>query len=360
MEHHRRARRRKRALFIAGSLHQTTQLHAVARELRGFDVAFSAYYGTRLEETMRRFGLNEATICGNRLRRATIEYLVDHQLPIDDGGREQPYDLTVTCSDLVLPENIRRSRVVVVQEGVFDREGIAYALCRRFPQLPRWLAGTAMTGLSGGFDTICVASHGYREHLLWRGVEPSRIAVTGIPRFDDCASFETNDFPHRGFVLVCTSGTRRETLKVDSRHTFLRKCKRIAGGRKTIFKLHPSEDVDRSTRAIREHFPDAIVYARGNAEHMIANCDVLVTEWSSTAFVGIALGKEVHSSFDLDELRRLCPIQNGGRSAANIARVCERRWKIERISAPTPFVRPSKEALTSFARSAAPRPAPAG
>ena len=55
---------------------------------------------------------------------------------------------------------------------------------------------------------------------------------------------------------------------------------------------------------------------------MIANCSVLFTEWSSVAFVGIALGKEVHSSHPMSELERLMPEQNRG-AALRIARVCE-------------------------------------
>ncbi len=54
---------------------------------------------------------------------------------------------------------------------------------------------------------------------------------------------------------------------------------------------------------------------------MVANCDVLVTQYSSTAFVGLALGKEVHSYFDLAELRRLLPVQNRA-AARRIAAVC--------------------------------------
>ena len=64
------------------------------------------------------------------------------------------------------------------------------------------------------------------------------------------------------------------------------------------------------------------MYSSGSAEEMIANADVVVTQWSSTAFVALALGKEVHSHFPIEELQRLLPIQNGGRSAGNIARVC--------------------------------------
>jgi hypothetical protein len=36
----------------------------------------------------------------------------------------------------------------------------------------------------------------------------------------------------------------------------------------------------------------------------------------------MALGKKVHSYFDMDELRNQLPIQNKGKSAQNIAQVC--------------------------------------
>ena len=54
---------------------------------------------------------------------------------------------------------------------------------------------------------------------------------------------------------------------------------------------------------------------------MTASCDVLVTRLSSTAFVGLALGKETHSDFDMDERRRLMPVQNGS-AVSNIADIC--------------------------------------
>ena len=69
--------------------------------------------------------------------------------------------------------------------------------------------------------------------------------------------------------------------------------------------------------------PQALVYSSGSAEEMIANCDALVTQYSSTVFVGLALGKECYSSWDLAELKRLMPVQNG-RAAANVAAVCRR------------------------------------
>ena len=65
------------------------------------------------------------------------------------------------------------------------------------------------------------------------------------------------------------------------------------------------------------------MFSTGSAEEMIANCDVLITRFSSTAFVGLALGKETYSDFDMDELRRLMPVQNSS-AAFSIANVCRR------------------------------------
>ena len=108
----------------------------------------------------------------------------------------------------------------------------------------------------------------------------------------------------------------------ENRPKLIRKVVRIADGRQIIWKLHPNENVTRARAALAQFAPTARVYESGNAEEMIANCDVLVTQFSSTAYVGLALGKQVHSYFDLDELRRLCPIQNGRTSARRIAEVC--------------------------------------
>jgi hypothetical protein len=183
------------------------------------------------------------------------------------------------------------------------------------------MAGSSLTGESFLYDRFCVASAGYRERLIRRGASPRRVVVTGIPNFDDCESYRNNAFPHRGFVLVCTSDLR-ETYQRDDRSPFIRRALAIAAGRQLIFKLHPNENVARASREIAEIAPQALVYPRGNAEEMIANCEVLITQSSSTVFVGMALGKEVYSEFTRRELERLMPRQNGGTSGARIAGVC--------------------------------------
>jgi len=311
----------KRALFICGSLNQTRQLHAVARELREVRAFFTPYYGDNTVELMRRLHLIELTIGGNKRRGWCFDYLRREGLDVDVNGKNGPYDLVVTCTDMVVPKNVRDQPLVVVQEGILDPDGWVAAACRAVPFLPRWFAGTALTGESFLYDRFCVASEGYRERLLAHGAEPQEVVVTGIPGFDDCKRYLENDFPLRGYVLVCTSDTR-ETFKFDNRQKLVERAVRIADGRPLVFKLHPNENAERGRREILRYAPQAKVYDDGNTEHMIANCDVLVTQWSSTVFVGMALGKTVYSNFPLPELERLMPWQNGGTAAARIARVC--------------------------------------
>jgi len=311
----------RRVLFICGSLNQTTQLHAVAKAMRDIEACFTPFYSSAAVTAMRRLRLIENTIGGNKLRERCLTYLNRHALTVDLDGARADYDLVVGCTDVALPCNIGDTPIVIVQEGILDPTGIAWALVRRLPWLPRWLAGTAATGLSGKYQRFCVASQGYRELFVERGAPAQRVVVTGIPNFDNCEAFLQNDFPHRGYVLVCTSDSR-ETFKYDDRAAFIRRSLEIANHRQLVFKLHPNENVTRARREIAQLAPEALTFADGPTDAMVANCSVLVTQWSSVAFVGLALGKEVHSSHPMSELVRYMPEQN--RSAAErIARVCE-------------------------------------
>jgi hypothetical protein len=319
---------KRRALYVCGSINQTTMLSEVARFLPELEPRFTPYYGDGLVGRLARNGLLEMSIAGHKRRRWCLDWLHDHRLPVDLDGQEGGYDLIVTSSDVVVPRNQRRRRgqevplLVGVQEGILDPERLFYWLCKLLPFLPRGLAGTAFTGLSGHCDRFCCASEGYRQHMVSRGARADRLVVTGMPNFDDCERYRRNEFPHRGYVLVCTSDGR-ETLKLtDEREELIRRSLRLARGRPLFFKLHPNEDAARATQEILAVAPHAKVFAKGSAEEMIANCEVLITEWSSVAFVGLALGKEVHSNWGKAQLERLLPVQNGGASARNIAAVC--------------------------------------
>jgi hypothetical protein len=314
-------RSQPKILFICGSINQTTQMLSIAREMRGTDSYFTPYYGDEGVELLRRAGLIEFTIAGNKAKERCLALLHEHGAAVDWRGKRQRYDLVVTCSDLVVPRNVRTTPLVAVQEGMLDpAPPIISRLVRRYHFVPRWIAGAASTGLSGLYDRFCAASEGFRKLLIQSGAPAERIVVTGKPNFDDCERHRKSVFPHRGYVLVCTSDAR-ETGKRDNRHRFLRGVMAIAKDRPLVFKLHPNENVERATREIRRCAPHALVYSSGNTEQMIANCDEFVTQYSSTVFVALALGKPVHSYYDAAFLRELMPVQN--RSAAkNIARVC--------------------------------------
>jgi hypothetical protein len=315
------SRGNKRVLFICGSMNQTTQLHQIAERMPEIEAWFSPFHAGPVWEFWRKAGLVEWTIVGNKLRDRCATYLRDHGLRIDLGGASNTYDLIVISTDVVLAKPPRGTPVVLVQEGILDPPNAWLPWIVRFPWLvPRWTNGTAGTGLSLCYERFCVASQGYVEYFANLGIPRERLVATGIPNFDDCERFRNNDFPLRNYALVCTSDAR-ETFKKDDRATLIRYAREVAGGRPLVFKLHPNENVERASAEIRKHAPDAHIFDRGSAEHMIANCDVFVAQYSSTAFVALALGKEVHSYFELEELRRLMPAQHG-RAAENVAQVC--------------------------------------
>ena len=312
----------RRILFICGSMNQTTQMHQISRHLIGYQQAFTPFYCDGVQEAMRRLKLLEFTIIGAKLAQRCHHYLRAAGLAIDYQGRRGPYDLVVTCSDVLVQKNIRGNRIVLVQEGITDPESSAFRLVQRYRSLPLWIAGTAATGLSDAYRAFCVASDGYRDLFIGKGAKAEKIVVTGIPNFDNCARYLDNTFPHRHFVLVCTSPLR-EIFRGEDRPSFIRNAVALANGRPMIFKFHPNEDLARAEKEVREFAPGALIYSDGSAEEMIANCDVLITRYSSTAFVGLALGKETYSDFPADDLRQLLPVQNN-LAAANIADVCRR------------------------------------
>jgi len=311
----------KKILYICGSMNQTTMMHKVSKQLPAYESWFSPYYADGFVGKLAQTHLLDFSVLGGQFRERTIQYLKENNLNIDFGGVRNNYDLVFTCSDLVVPENILNTKVILIQEGMTDPENFMYYLVKGLG-LPRWLASTSTTGLSDCYDKFCVASEGYKELFIRKGVKSEKIVVTGIPNFDNCKEYLNNNFPHKNFVLVATSDMR-ETYKYENRKKFIKKAVKIANGRQLIFKLHPNELVERAIEEINRYAPGSLVYSSGKTEEMIANCDVLITRYSSVVYVGLALGKEVYSDFNINELRKLMPIQNNGTSAKNIAQLAE-------------------------------------
>lgn len=311
---------KKKILFICGSLNQTSMMHQISRHFQDYDCYFTPYYADGFINYVVSKGYLNFSILNGPFRRSTEKYLRDNNLEIDYRGVRHHYDLVYTCADLIYPKNIRDKKVILVQEGMTDPENIMFYLVK-YLKIPRWLASTSTMGMSHMYDLFCVASYGYKDFFVKRKeVKPEKIVVTGIPNFDNLKQYSDNDFSHHNYVLVCTSDAR-ETFKYENRKRFIKDCVRIANGKKIIFKLHPNEKVDRATKEIEKHAPGSLVYSTGNTNQMIANCDVLITQYSTTSFVGLILGKEVHSYFNLEELKSLLPLQNNGTSSERIARI---------------------------------------
>jgi hypothetical protein len=316
----------KKVLLIGGSLNMTRMVHAVYQQLCDeFECHLTPFYTDGLYKLLAdRTSLIDFTILGGNFRKQTDAYLRDNNLPIDYRGESlgNNYDLVVTTSDLYVPKNIRRKPFILIQEGMTDPENLVYHLVRAL-KLPRYLASTSTNGLSDQYCYFCVASDGYRDYFIrQKGLRPEKLIVTGIPNFDNCRSYNiNNEFPYDGFVLVATSDAR-ETYKFDNRTKFIQNALRIAGDRQIIFKLHPNENHERAAREISKLAPRALVYTYENIDHMIAKCAVLICQYSTVAYTGLVLGKEVYSYFDINLLKRLIPEQNGGISGQNIANVC--------------------------------------
>lgn len=315
---------KKKILHIVGSLNQTKQLHKIAMQLPEYDHYFTQFFGEgKFFKWIAESGFADWSIMGTKsaFRFEQKNYLEQAGVRYDYRGEnhKDEYVLVFICSDLMVPSGFQNAKIVFVQEGMTDPLN-NFSKKIHSLGLPGWMAGnTSLNGCSNKCDLYCVASEGYARFFEQMGTEASKISVTGIPNFDHVASFADNDFPYHNYVLVCTSDIR-EVGGQDNRIEFLKNCKIIADQRKIIFRLHPNEKTSRAFHEIRSVFgDDVLILQNGNTEHMIANCDELITQYSSVVYVGMALGKNVRSYFPMDLLRDRMPIQNGGTSAKLIA-----------------------------------------
>jgi len=307
---------KKKILFICGSLNQTMQMHSISMHFPEYSCFFSPYYIGGLRDAFVNKIFNRSILGGN-YKIQTEAYFNTNKLPVDYKGLHHDYDFVFTCQDLIIPENIRNKKIFLVQEGMTDSERFRYYLVKRF-SLPRFFAGTAATGLSDAYNLFFVASEGYKDMFLNKGINPDKIRVTGIPNFDNARSYLNNDFACWHYVLAITSNLR-EVMEYENRKQFILKAQSIANGKMLIFKLHTGENHKRATREINKWAPEAIVLTFGNTNHLVANCDVLVARRSSVVYIALALGKEVHADIPNSVLQQLLPIQNNGTSARNIA-----------------------------------------
>lgn len=316
---------RKKILFIIGSPNQTTQMYQIYEHLKDeFDCYFTQFFaGDWAMEIARRLGTMEQTIISGHFRQKGEQFVKDHGLQYDYAGKQlgNHYDLVMMCTDSTFPKVARRTKSIWVQEGMVDPLSWWGKLVKKMGFPPYWAMRTSLNGCMNYADIYCAASDGYVEYFHKMGTEKERLIVTGMPNFDNAEQYRNNDFPYKDYVLVCTSDIR-ETFKKENRIEFIRQCVEIANGRPLIFKLHPNEIWERAFYEISHNTPEGtLVFQDENTNHMIANCEELITQYSTVVYIGMALGKKIHSYFDEEMLKKLMPVQNGGKSAAEIAEI---------------------------------------
>jgi hypothetical protein len=314
----------QKILFITGSLNQTSQMHQIAAELTDFDCWFSQVFTDSpfINFLIDKTRLLDTTAFTGQFKRNSENYLKAHGLQIDYAAKLNEYDLVVYCTDMIVPARMRNYKTLWVQEGMTDRFTLVTWIVKAF-KLPGFLCGnTSLNGSANICDVYCAASEGYKRYFEKNGTHANKILVTGMPNYDNVVQFSKNDFPHKDYVMVATTDMR-ETYRYENRPAFIKEAVKIAAGRQLLFKLHPNEDFERAENEIRKYAPaGTLIFTSGNTNQMIANCSELITQYSTVVYTGIALGKKVYSWFDVDELERLLPLQNGGTSARTISGIC--------------------------------------
>ncbi len=301
-------------------------MHQIAMHLPEFDCWFSQLFSDLriVDKLIENTRILNNTILSGQFKKNSEKYLLENDLKIDYKAKKNKYDLVVYCTDLHIPKRMRDAKLVWVQEGMTDKFTVISAITKALG-LPTFLPlNTSLNGASNICDVYCAGSEGYKEQFARLGTNKEKIFVTGIPNYDNVRQFFDNDFPHKNYVMVATTDLR-ETFRFENRIAFIKKAVKIAEGRRLLFKLHPNEDFDRAEVEIRKYAPEGtLIYRSGNTNHMIANCTELITQYSTVVYIGLALGKKVHSYFNIDKLKQMAPIQNGGVSALNIASICKK------------------------------------
>jgi hypothetical protein len=318
---------KKNILCIVGSLNQTTQLHEIARFLdTEYNIYYSQLFGDGLAyKFVAESGFFDNTVLGKNssFTLKSKQYIKEKGLSYDYRGQSKDieYDMAILSTDLVVPRSFLKKKTVWVQEGMIDPL-TSLALMVKKLNLPTFLPGnTSLNGTSNKADIYFAASKGYKQYFNSLGTESNKILTTGVPNFDNIAEMKKLEFEYSDYVLVATSDIRDLGDNEDRVH-FIKECVKIADGKQLIFKLHPNENFEKSSREIRENAPaNTMIYNTGSIDPMIAHCHTLITQYSSTVYLGMILGKKIYSYFPIEELEANVPIQNGGKSAEIISEI---------------------------------------
>lgn len=317
---------KKNILCVVGSRNQTSQLHQISSFLSDeYNVYYTQLFGDGLfYKIIAEAGFIDNTVLGrdSSFTKISQEYIKSNNLQYDYRGTSKGinYDLAFLSTDMVVPKSFKKIKTIWIQEGMIDPINNFSKFVKKTGLPTYTTADTSLNGTSNLADIYFAMSHGYKEYFNHYGTKSEKILVTGVPNFDNIELFKNYTYPESGFVLVATSDIR-ELGGNDDRNYLIKKCIEIAKGRKIIFKPHPNENLERIKSEIYTLIPDATIITEPIIDTLIANCDTLITQYSSCVYIGLTLGKVVYSFFPMEELESKKPIQNGGKSAEIISQI---------------------------------------
>jgi hypothetical protein len=317
---------KKNILCIVGSRNQTSQLHQISEYLsEDYNVHYTQIFGEGFFfKLIAEAGFFDNTVLGrdSSFTKISQEYIREHNLQYDYRGMTKgiKYDLALLSTDLIVPKSFSKIKTIWVQEGMIDPINNFAKFVKKVGMPTYSTANTSLNGTSNLADIYCAMSHGYKNYFQQYGTHKDKILVTGVPNFDNIELLKKTPYIESGFVLVATSDIR-ELGGNDDRNFLIQKCIEIAKGKKIIFKPHPNENLDRIKSEIYALIPHATIITEPIIDTLIANCDTLITQYSSCVYIGLTLGKKVYSYFPIDELEAKKPIQNGGQSAKTISNI---------------------------------------
>jgi hypothetical protein len=174
------------------------------------DAWFTPYYSDHLHHlVLTKLGFVEPAINGYRRRGICADELNAQGLR----STSVPSGTSTTSGSV--PTTRSSPRASRPLPGSWSRRAswsspTAHVGLAAYPLMPRPLATHRHLRADQALHPFCVASEGYRKQFLAEGSSRRSWWSPAIPNFDDFARFSDNDFPHRGYVLVCTSdGARR-------------------------------------------------------------------------------------------------------------------------------------------------------
>jgi len=313
---------KKNILFIGSTVDQIKVMHTISDHLNPVhNCFFTPFY---LDNVVSKLGLSrqlENIVFGKNYREDIFDYIQNNDLKLDECGESNHYDLVVTFSTLIIPKNIRNSRIVLLQDLMNEPRNFMAYFTKWF-KFSSYLNKPSSINLFERYDVVCVASPGYRKRFIRNGADPDKIALTGIPEFTTFPDTLPDDVLQRGVVHLVTLPLWG-SLEKEYRKDLQMNLNWIADGRPIYFKLLPTDQPIIATRKIKNTLLNVRVFT-GSRNHLKNIYERgLISKRTACLFTASVIGDKLHIFADAEVLRHLKPYQNSTASAEKIANVCK-------------------------------------